>query len=159
MAADSVDSPQAIEQRGVITTVLEPGSCLFLPAGTFHRTVDQPEAALSSAIAIRPPSRLDLLVAAVRYGALSSRLLARPRMASFRHLPKGEATAPARAATREELLPLAERLRELSRGKIRQAPGSRVSERVEPSTPVRRPCFSRYLRVPSTGAGLGSAER
>lgn len=145
-----VDSPQAIEHRGVITTVLEPGSCLFLPAGTFHRTVDQPEAALSLAIAVRPPSRLDLLVAAVRYGALSSAYWRAPAYGFFPASSEGEATAPARAATREELLRLAERLRELSEADQASAWLARERERVEPSTPVRRPRFSRYLRVPST---------
>lgn len=55
--------------EGTETVTLQPGSCLFLPAGTWHRTVEQEEPCLSLAVAVRAPSGLDLIENALRYFA------------------------------------------------------------------------------------------
>lgn len=152
-----VDSAAEIEARGVMTTVLEPGSCLFLPAGTFHRTVDQPEAALSLAIAVRPPSRLDLLVAALRFGALSSPHWRAPAYGFFPVSAEGQEPAAARAATSAEVARLAARLKDLSEVEQASAWLARERERVDVAVEMRRPRFSRYVRVPSTAVAWEAA--
>ena len=48
------------------TVTLKPGSCIFLPGGTWHRTEDQNEPCLSLTTAVRAPSRIDLLMGALR---------------------------------------------------------------------------------------------
>lgn len=48
---------------------LKPGSCLFMPAGTWHRTEQQDDSCLSLVMSVRAPSRLDLLTNALRFYA------------------------------------------------------------------------------------------
>lgn len=59
------DSTNLLESE-LITVTLKPGSCLFLPGGTWHRTEDQKEPCLSLTTAVRVPSRIDLLMSALR---------------------------------------------------------------------------------------------
>ncbi len=49
------------------TLELEPGSAFFMPAGTWHTTAGQPEESLSLAVAVRAPSRLNLLLNLLQY--------------------------------------------------------------------------------------------
>jgi hypothetical protein len=144
-----VDSAEAIERKGVVTTTLQPGSCLFLPAGTFHRTADQPEAALSLIVAVRPPSRLDLLVAALRHGALASPRWRAPAYGLFSAAVDASRT-PERAALPADLAHLAQQLAELTEPDLVRAWLAVSRAKIDsPSAPtgVR---FSRYLRIPST---------
>jgi|GEM_PF-1218456 len=147
-----VDSAEAIERLGPITVTLEPGSCLFLPAGTFHRTVDQPEAALSLAIAVRPPSRLDLLLTALRHGALAS---PRFRASAYGQFPASNEDAvrgdePAFSA--DELAFLTRNLARLTRHDLKGAwlARERARDGIGSDDGERRHRFTRYLRVPST---------
>jgi hypothetical protein len=145
-----LDSAEAIEARGAITTTLEPGSCLFLPAGTFHRTADQPEAALSLAIAVRPPSRLDLLIGVLRHGALALPRFRAPAYGLFSQ-PNDEAgQPPARALSPEDVAFLARNLAELSQRDLVNAWLARDRVKGDVATGSGRPRFPYYLRVPST---------
>lgn len=58
-----------IEAEGSETHVLEPGSCFFMPAGTWHRTERQKQSCLSLVVAVRAPSMLDLIINALPYFA------------------------------------------------------------------------------------------
>jgi hypothetical protein len=49
------------------TLELEPGGAFFMPAGTWHTTAEQPEESLSLAVAVRAPSRLNLLLNLLQY--------------------------------------------------------------------------------------------
>src|SRR5688572_22633853 len=154
-AGGFLDTPEAIQSRGVTTTVLEPGSCLFLPAGTFHRTVDQPEAALSMAVAVRPPSRLDLLVAALRHGALASAKWRAPAYGFFPESSEGDRAAEPLVLP-EDLAALSGKLQQLT--ELDLASTWLARERDKASGGSRRPRFSRYLRVPSTELDWEAAE-
>jgi hypothetical protein len=54
------------------SVLLEPGSALFLPAGTWHTTTEQSERSLSVVVAVRAPSRLDLALNLLRHHASHS---------------------------------------------------------------------------------------
>lgn len=56
-------------ERPFQTLHLKPGSAFFMPAGTWHTTADQAGEALSLVVAVRAPSRLDLLLNFLRYYA------------------------------------------------------------------------------------------
>lgn len=60
---------QEVLERPFETVRLQPGSAFFMPAGTWHTTADQAEEALSLVVAVRAPSRLDLLLNLLRYYA------------------------------------------------------------------------------------------
>jgi hypothetical protein len=60
-------SKESVEREGLDSVQLSPGSCLFMPAGTWHRTEQQEDTCLSLVIALRAPSRLDLLVNSLRF--------------------------------------------------------------------------------------------
>ena len=53
--------------RDVRSVTLRPGSAFFMPAGTWHTTAEQTEPALSLVVAVRAPSRIELLVNLRRY--------------------------------------------------------------------------------------------
>lgn len=67
-----VEDDQEIQREGIEEHVLKPGSCIFMPAGTWHRTADQKEACLSLVVAVRAPSKLDILTTALQYLAAQS---------------------------------------------------------------------------------------
>jgi quercetin dioxygenase-like cupin family protein len=60
---------QEVLDRPFETVQLEPGSAFFMPAGTWHTTAHQAEETLSLVVAVRAPSRLDLLLNLLRYYA------------------------------------------------------------------------------------------
>jgi hypothetical protein len=55
--------------RDFRSVTLRPGSAFFMPAGTWHTTAEQTEPALSLVVAVRAPSRIELLVNLLRYYA------------------------------------------------------------------------------------------
>ena len=87
-------------ERDFRTLELRPGSAFFLPAGTWHTTAEQTAEALSLVVAVRAPSRLEVLLNFLRYyagqspawrarpyGAWSSdEAVARPEHAEFARL-------------------------------------------------------------------------
>lgn len=62
-------SDEELEAKGVVRHTLAPGSCVFLPAGTWHRTARQTDSCLTVTLAFRPPSRLELLCNALHHFA------------------------------------------------------------------------------------------
>lgn len=62
---DGFSDSTSLSDADFETVSLQPGSCVFLPAGTWHRTEDQVEPCLSLSLAVRAASRLDLLMAAL----------------------------------------------------------------------------------------------
>lgn len=71
------DSTTLVESD-LVTVTLKPGSCLFLPGGTWHRTEDQNDPCLSLTTAVRAPSRIDLLMTALRAYLAQSELWRAP---------------------------------------------------------------------------------
>lgn len=59
----------ALQADDLETIELKPGSCFFMPAGTWHRTEQQDETCMSLAMAVRAPSHLDLLINALHFYA------------------------------------------------------------------------------------------
>jgi hypothetical protein len=60
---------EALAPERFESALLEPGSALFLPAGTWHTTAEQSERSLSVVVAVRAPSRLELALNLLRYYA------------------------------------------------------------------------------------------
>jgi hypothetical protein len=56
-------------ERDFRSVTLRPGSAFFMPAGTWHTTAEQSEHALSVVVAVRAPSRIEVLVNFIRYYA------------------------------------------------------------------------------------------
>ncbi len=77
------ESDEDIAATGVTTHVLEPGSCLFMPAGTWHRTAGQDEPCLSLAISLQAPTRLEIIQGALSYLAGQSADLRAPAYGFF----------------------------------------------------------------------------
>jgi hypothetical protein len=57
----------SLEESEGETLVLEPGSAFFMPAGTLHRTTEQTDFCMSLIVSIKPPSKLDLVLNALRF--------------------------------------------------------------------------------------------
>ena len=60
---------EELAARGFESVTLRPGSAFFMPGGTWHTTAGQREHALSVVVAVRAPSRLEVLLNFVRYYA------------------------------------------------------------------------------------------
>jgi quercetin dioxygenase-like cupin family protein len=73
-----VEDDAEIAAEGLETHVLEPGSCFFMPAGTWHRTERQEQSCLSLVVAVRAPSMLDLILNALPYFAGQESSFRRP---------------------------------------------------------------------------------
>ncbi|MGC4087893.1 MAG: cupin domain-containing protein [Polyangiaceae bacterium] len=71
-------SDELFERAHFETTTLQPGSCFFMPAGTWHTTAEQTGDCLSLVVVVRAPSKLALLLNLIEnYGAQSPELRAR----------------------------------------------------------------------------------
>lgn len=139
---------EEVLQQPFTTLELKPGSAFFMPAGTWHTTADQQGEALSLAVAIRTPSRLDVLLNLLSiyagqepkwrercYGAWSSDAAAR---------------AEAEAAWQPLLADLAERLPKLP---MQQAPLAWTIQSILNGQASRFPRdarFERFVRLPNS---------
>ncbi len=135
--------------QGLETLTLQPGSALFMPAGTWHTTADQTGDALSVVVVVRAPSRLMLLTNLLRYYAGQSE--------AFRARPYGGfSSEPAisdneRVALGELLVDLGERLKRLPADEAFKAWS--VNGHLENGLAYPRGmAFSRYMRLPSSQA-------
>lgn len=143
------DSKTLLESE-LVTVTLKPGSCLFLPGGTWHRTEDQKEPCLSLTTAVRAPSRIDLLMSALRaYLAQSEDWRAPAYGAVVGALDEDEVQRI------EQLLAgLPERLLPLNFAALRQA---FHIEGIEPGAvdayPVEEP-FDHFIRLPSSACDI-----
>jgi len=55
-------SEEVFARQPFLTTQLSPGSCFFMPAGTWHTTAEQTGDCLSLVVVVRAPSKLGLLL-------------------------------------------------------------------------------------------------
>lgn len=62
-------SSEEVLRQPFQTADLQPGSAFFMPGGTWHTTAEQASDSLSLVVAVRAPSRLDLLQNMLRYYA------------------------------------------------------------------------------------------
>lgn len=146
-----VEARELVDQ-GLVTIDLKPGSALFLPAGTWHTTAEQTSEALSLAVAIRCPSRLELLLLLLRHYAGQS--------PDWRTTPYGAWGAdPAVLARESEAMQglmndLGRRLQRLPAADAYdayKAHGYMSGATVDYPMPNR---FQRYLRLPNASATL-----
>jgi hypothetical protein len=138
----SVEPPQA----EVETIELVPGSAFFMPAGTLHRTIDQAEICFSLVAAVRPPSKLDLLLYALDHSLRRNPRFRAPSYGYFeadgtRSLPDGELDSLRELA--RDALP------GLDADALRLAWLAGHHREGSLSTHAGRP-YSEYVRVPST---------
>jgi hypothetical protein len=71
-------SEQLLEAERFETVELSPGTCFFMPAGTWHTTAEQTGDCLSLVVVVRAPSKLALLLNLLEvYGSQSEALRAR----------------------------------------------------------------------------------
>lgn len=126
-----------------------PGSCLFMPAGTWHRTADQAEPCLSLVVVVRAPSRLDLAMTALTLHAQTS--------AAWRAPAYGMMSAEGLSDLPEAFDDLAARLPQLDGEALRDAWLVRgvVSGRADDYPPGVT--FRRYLRLPGTRYSVDSS--
>lgn len=141
-------STEGIEARGLETVLLEPGSAMFTPAGTWHTTAEQDERALSVVVVVRAPSRLDIALNLLRYYASQA--------PEWRARPYGGfAVDPATKAAEHETLArllgeLGARLPSLPSGRAFDAwrsHGHSVGALADYPRDVR---FERYIRIPNS---------
>jgi hypothetical protein len=138
--------------RGFESITLQPGSAFFMPAGTWHTTAEQPEHALSLVVAVRAPSRLEVLLNFVRYYASQA--------PEWRARPYGGfgGDASATQTEHETLTRLAAELgRRLETLPVRDAFDAHTAHGfcigTQPEYP-RHARFERYVRLPNSSASF-----
>jgi hypothetical protein len=134
------------------TLLLEPGSAFFMPAGTWHTTAGQTEETLSLVVAVRAPSRLDLLLNLLRYYAGQD--------PAWRERTYGAWSTDESLAAREQnrwaplLQDLAERLPALPISALRQAWSVHAFVNgTQAEYPAER--FERFIRLPNSSLQFG----
>ncbi len=135
-----------LKEEDLTTVVLKPGSCLFLPAGTWHRTEDQKEPCLSLTTAMRAPSRLELLTETLRAYLGQAEEWRAPVYGAL----LGESDAEEVQATEALVRDLSQRLKEVAFADLRQvyAAGDIEPGRVE--TYPEDEHFEHFVRLPSS---------
>jgi hypothetical protein len=134
--------------RGFENVTLQPGTAFFMPAGTWHTTAEQREHALSLVVAVRSPSRLEVLLNFVRYYASQA--------PEWRARPYGGfgADASATQAERETLAHLAVDLgRRFETLPVRDAFDAHTAHGFcigAQSEYPRHTRFERYVRLPNS---------
>lgn len=134
---------EEIRERGVETLRLKPGSCLFLPAGCFHETVDQADVCMSLSIAVRPPSRADLILSALR-----ARLLREPAFRAPSYGVFGDEFDS--TSLQDQLTRAASLLGTLRPEALPEVTLERAVRDGDPTSHPHQNRFTRYLRIPST---------
>jgi hypothetical protein len=135
------------------TLRLKPGSAFFMPAGTWHTTAGQAEETLSLVVAVRAPSRLDLLLNLLRYYA--------GQAPAWRERTYGAWSSDGQVAAREHaswgplLADLAKRLPTLPIGALHQAWSAHAfvngTQAEYPAEP-----FERFIRLPNSSIEFGN---
>jgi len=127
---------------------LLPGSCFFMPAGTWHSTAEQLSDSLSLVVAVRAPSHLDLLQNLLVYYAGQS--------PAWRARAYGGWAAEPRAALLAEselsrlMADLSERLQRLPAADAFKAWSAHGYAMGTQSESVHHLRFERYFRIPSS---------
>jgi len=149
-------SEESLVTAGLETISLSPGDCLFLPAGTWHRTAGQTETCLSLTVAVRAPSVLDLLICAAGYLGMQDPSLRAPAYGAFPRdtEPKdaeknGDAEKNAFGLPTGSIERFAQGLTALDVRQLERAWSARSLQEVTPAAyPMGK--FSHFLRIPST---------
>lgn len=146
---------QEVLHKPFQTLELRPGSAFFMPSGTWHTTAEQTGESLSLVVAVRAPSRLDVMLTLLRYYASQS--------PEWRSRPYGgwSANAETRAPVERELerllQELAGRLPELSGNaafNAWSAHGFTLGLQREYPRGAR---FERFVRLPNSSLRFASA--
>jgi hypothetical protein len=131
---------------------LKPGTAFFMPAGTWHTTSEQTQAALSLVVAVRAPSRVEVLMNFLRYYAGQS--------PAWRARPYGgwgsdEARRASESETFSELLrELGERLPSLEPSAAFGAFSAHAFSVGMQAEYPRSFRFERYVRLPNSSAEI-----
>lgn len=143
------DSDDLLESE-LITVTLKPGSCIFFPGGTWHRTEDQKEPCLSLTTAVRASSRIDLLFSALRAYLAQAEEWRAPSYGAL----VGDPDAREVERIEDLLQKLPERLTKLSFSALRRAHHISAIEAGAPeSYPVDEP-FDCFIRLPSSSCEI-----
>lgn len=141
-------SAAGLEERGLETELLEPGSALFMPAGTWHTTAEQTERALSVVVVVRAPSRLDVALNFLRYYASQSpEWRARPYGAFAADPPAAATEHDALARLLAELGPRLSSLSPRAAFDAWRSHGHSVGALADYPRDAR---FERYIRIPNS---------
>jgi hypothetical protein len=138
----------AIFARTFESVTLRPGSAFFMPAGTWHTTAEQREHALSLVIAVRAPSRLEVLLNFVRYYAGQS-----PEWRARPYAAWGDDSDASRAEHQTLARLAAELGRRLAAFPARDAFDAYTAHGFSVGTQSehpRRARFERYVRLPNS---------
>lgn len=136
----------SLTESDLITVTLKPGSCLFLPGGTWHRTEDQKEPCLSLTTAVRAPSRIDLLLSALHAYLVQSEHWRAPAYGVVVGSPDEDEVRRIEGL----LMELPERLAPLSFSALRQAFHiTGIEPGVVDAYPVEEH-FDHFVRLPSS---------
>jgi len=138
----------AILEDGIEAVELRPGSCLFMPAGTWHRTEQQEEVCLSLGMGVRAPSRLDLLTNALQFLAGQSSDWRQPAYGFFGpNAPSQHAAAP---ELEDQLRALALRLPTLDLEVLTRCFLTAQIKDGDPASYAQELKATHFLRLPNT---------
>src|SRR5690606_31185429 len=150
---DGFSDEGSIHPSEIETVTLLPGTCLFLPAGTWHRTEGQTEPCLSLVAAVRAPSAVELIGQALTALLMQSEDCRAPAYGLFSDPPD-----PTEFARIERVLSkLPSHLDALDPGALRRAFYAAQSRKAPP-TPSSLD-FTRFIRVPSTKMTVKKSEQ
>lgn len=139
---------EEVLQRPFETALLKPGSAFFMPGGTWHTTAEQARDCLSLAVAVRAPSRLDLLQNLLRYYAGQA---PEWRARSYDGWAKDPSECAHEHATFGALLvDLGERLRTLPAADAFSAWSSHAYTVGTQTEYARNNRFARFIRLPNS---------
>jgi hypothetical protein len=132
---------KSLEQSEGQILELQPGSAFFMPAGTLHRTTDQADLCLSLIVSMKPPSKVDLILNALRYKLTE---LPEMRAPSYGYFDEdGDAEVSALCSAIAAIVPT------LDRSALRRAWLTSLHREGVLSEHVGQP-YTDYIRVPST---------
>jgi hypothetical protein len=139
-----------LSRRGLRTETLQPGSALFMPAGTWHTTAGQDGDSLSVVVVVPAPSRLSLVLNLLRYYAGQSPEWRARSYAGW--AGAGDTTAREHRTLEDLMVDLGERLRSLPAA---DAYGAWLSDAFTAGTQREYPRdlrYQRYIRLPNSSA-------
>jgi hypothetical protein len=141
---------EEVLKRDFRTITLGPGTAFFMPAGTWHTTAEQRERALSLVVAVRAPSRIEVLVNLVRYYAGQSSAWRTRPYAAWSSDPT--ASRAEHEAFAKLVADLAGRLGSLPPGAAFDAFTAHGFSVGSQSEFPKRARFERYVRLPNSSA-------
>lgn len=137
-------------ERDFTTVTLEPGSALFMPAGTWHSTADQPGESLSIVVVVRAPTRLAVVSNLLRHYAGQSANWRTPVYAGW---ADGAEAAREQAALRDLITDLGRRLSAHAGALAESAPSAWSIDGYATGALSKYPVatrFTRFVRLPNS---------